>query len=495
MKVHLMFPDRDCTIRTKFSVLEEVLESDLGIQRIVEEMAQKDEIIASAARSALLGSLDDWELIHFRQHIVEDTLAHPQVVRNLYSLANEALAKKREQYMSVFMRYPSAIVHTSAKALQMYLEMLNQLVSIARTEINGFSSDGFINLFSTIIENLDEHYLLEYEQRLKDVTFRGGVCTSARLGKANKACEVVLRKKMVEPNILKRIFAKKFREYSFHIAPRDESGARALSDLKDLSLAIAAKSVQEATEHITSFFQNLKQELAFYVGCINLAESLKILRCPICLPKLEVEGFAFEALREMHLVLDHKTKVIPNNTSAIGKKLVVITGANQGGKTIFLKSLGIAQLMMQSGMFVPATSYSSQVFKTISSHFRRGEDHELTKGKFEEEIQRMSNLVENLKPGSLLLCNESFSSTNEIEGSSIALETTRALVDSNLMVVYVTHLETFAQNLASMHSPQYLFLSAERDASGNRTFRIQEGIPQAHAFGEDVYAQVFGSNA
>ena len=493
MKVHLMFPDRDFSIRAKFSEQEQELERDLGIQRIIKEMAKEDELIANVSRSALLESLDDWKIIHHRQRVVADALLHPQTVRGLYALADEALTKRREHYMSIFMRYPSAIVHTSAKTLHMYLEMLKQLVSIARTEINGFTSDGFINLFSTIIENLDELYLLEYEQRLKDVTFPGGVCTSARLGKANKACDVVLRKKSIEPNILKRLFTKRSREYSFRIAPRDESGARALSDLKDVSLSIAAISVQEAAEHITNFFENLKQELAFYVGCINLAESLKVLGCPICMPNPVKEGFEFENLREMHLVLDHKAKVMPNDTKAVDKKLVVITGANQGGKTTFLKSVGIAQLMMQSGMFVPATSYSSQAFTTIGSHFRRGEDHELTKGKFEEEIQRMSNLVEWIKPGSLLICNESFSSTNEIEGYSIALETTRALVDSNIMVVYVTHLDTFAQQLLSMHSSKYLFLLATRDVAGNRTYRIKEGIPQEHAYGEDVYAQVFGS--
>ena len=70
---------------------------------------------------------------------------------------------------------------------------------------------------------------------------------------------------------------------------------------------------------------------------------------------------------------------------------MVITGANQGGKSIFLRSIGVAQLMMQCGMFVPAEVFCASVCDGVSTHFKkREEDPTMTKGKLEEELSRMS---------------------------------------------------------------------------------------------------------
>ncbi len=70
--------------------------------------------------------------------------------------------------------------------------------------------------------------------------------------------------------------------------------------------------------------------------------------------------------------------------------LVMITGANQGGKSTFLRSIGLAQLMMQCGMFVPAESLSSNVCDGIFINFKREEDATMKCGKLDEELSRMS---------------------------------------------------------------------------------------------------------
>ncbi len=57
-------------------------------------------------------------------------------------------------------------------------------------------------------------------------------------------------------------------------------------------------------------------------------------------------------MRKVELRTDHR--IVGNDLDGDKKDLVVITGANQGGKSTFLRSIGLAQLMMQCGMFVPA---------------------------------------------------------------------------------------------------------------------------------------------
>ena len=111
-----------------------------------------------------------------------------------------------------------------------------------------------------------------------------------------------------------------------------------------------------------------------------------------------------------------------------GKPLVVITGANRGGKSTFLRSVGLAHLMMQCGMFVPAEAFRANVCSGIFTHFKREEDATMQSGKLDEELSRMSTIVDAIVPGSIVLLNESFASTNEREGSEIATQIVRALL-------------------------------------------------------------------
>jgi DNA mismatch repair protein MutS len=130
----------------------------------------------------------------------------------------------------------------------------------------------------------------------------------------------------------------------------------------------------------------------------------------------------------------------------------------------------------------------------VFTHFAREEDKKLESGKFEEELKRMSLLIDHLKPGSLLLLNESFSSTNEREGSEIAREVVSALLEAGVKIFYVTHLYEFAHQLWQQQAQNVLFLRAERMPDRRRTFKIREGAPLETSYGADVYARVFKLN-
>ena len=110
--------------------------------------------------------------------------------------------------------------------------------------------------------------------------------------------------------------------------------------------------------------------------------------------------------------------VVGNDIDGNDKALVVITGANQGGKSTFLRSVGLAQVMMQSGLFVGAEAFGANIVRGVFTHYKREEDTSMTSGKFDEELSRMNALADMLGPHSLILFNESFASTNEREGFS-----------------------------------------------------------------------------
>jgi DNA mismatch repair ATPase MutS len=282
--------------------------------------------------------------------------------------------------------------------------------------------------------------------------------------------------------------------YTYYLNPRDESGARSLGQLRDQGISSVATTLAQSTDHILSFFQALRSELAFYIGCLNLHGRLKQTSLPLTFPRPVSNAhrqFEIVSLYDMILALEFPEVAVGNDVSATGKDLVIITGANQGGKSTFLRSIGVAQLMMHAGMFVVAESFLSQISSSIVTHYKREEDVEMRSGKFDEELSRMSEIVSHLPRNAMVLFNESFASTDEREGSEIAAQIARALIESGIRVIFVTHLFSFARRLYDQKLANALFLRAERLLDGRRTFRMQEGEPLQTSYGKDLYEQVF----
>jgi DNA mismatch repair ATPase MutS len=112
-------------------------------------------------------------------------------------------------------------------------------------------------------------------------------------------------------------------------------------------------------------------------------------------------------------------------------------------------------------------------------------------GKLDEELSRMSAIVNAIVPGSIVLLNESFASTNEREGSEIATQIVCAFLKMGIKVFYVTHLFALADGFHSAGSHSAHFLRAERLSNGRRTFRLLEGGPLPTSYGEDLYQRIF----
>lgn len=115
----------------------------------------------------------------------------------------------------------------------------------------------------------------------------------------------------------------------------------------------------------------------------------------------------------------------------------------------------------------------------------------MKKGKLDEELSRMSDIADTISPDSVLLFNESFASTNEREGSEIARQVVRALLEKRVKVFFVTHLYEFAHGFYATNRTIALFLRAERLPDGSRTFKLKEAEPLETSYGEDLYREIF----
>lgn len=500
MKVFLMHSDRDFDVERELPWNEEALTQDLELNTLFGVMAQADKFLFDVARTTVLSSLSDPDAIVYRQRVLADCLANPSVVREIYDVAVAAIEGEKKVYWSIFsQRSPDAILHRAVKMLQFHLKMLKELRQLEGKHAQDFSSEGFVRFFRMLADELDDDYLLSVENHLNLLGFRRGVLMSARLGIGSKGIEYVVRTpKDTRRGWLPRISLGTRSSYSFAISDRDEAGARALSELRGQGINLVANALAQSTDHIVSFFSVLRYELGFYLGCLNLQAQLARKEEPVCFPVATPSNqrlLAFRGIYDVCLTSLVGGKVVGNDANADNKSLVMISGANQGGKSTFLRSIGLAQLMMQCGMFVGAESFRSNVCDGLFTHYKREEDATMTSGKLDEELSRMSDIVDRVRPNSILLFNESFASTNEREGSELARHIVDALLDAGFKVIFVTHLFDLAHAFYLREMDAALFLRAERQSDGRRTFRQVEGEPLATGYGEDLYRRVFSTAA
>jgi DNA mismatch repair ATPase MutS len=264
--------------------------------------------------------------------------------------------------------------------------------------------------------------------------------------------------------------------------------------LKDRGIHLVANALAQSTDHIISFFNMLRIELAFYVSCLNLHERLAQKGEPMSFPlpmALRERRHSFKGLYDACLALILEQRIVGNDVNADNKYLTIITGANQGGKSTLLRSIGLSQLMMQCGMFVSAESFCSNICDGIFTHYKREEDATMKSGKLDEELGRMSDIIDNITSNSMVLFNESFAATNEREGSEIARQIISALLEKRIKVFFVTHLYEFSHGFYDKKMGNVIFLRAERQTDRGRTFKIFEGEPLQTSYGEDLYSEIF----
>jgi DNA mismatch repair ATPase MutS len=499
MKAFLLFKDRDFDLQQPFPSNEEALVQDLELNTLFGAMGLGDEFLVEAAKKAILSGLsNEVSTILYRQDILKDCLKNPSIAREIYDTSVEAIEREKKNYWSIFKKYPSSILHSSIDVLQMLVVMLRKLRTIADEHADQFESEGFTAFFAMLKRELGDDYFVRVENHLKELKFRDGVLISAELGRGNKGTHYILRKSEDKKlSWIERVFAKKPPVYTFNLHPRDENGFRALSELKDRGINLVANALAQSADHILSFFRMLRTELAFYIGCLNLHKQLAQIGEPMAFPLPVVSNerrHSFNELYDVCLALTMKQKIVGSDVNADHKDLVIITGANQGGKSTFLRSIGLSQLMMQCGMFVPAESFCSNICDSLFTHYKREEDATMKSGKLDEELGRMSDIVDKLTPRSMVLFNESFAATNEREGSEIARQIVRALLERGLKIFFVTHLYEFAHAFVDRRMENAFFLRAERQADGSRTFKLVEGEPLQTSYGEDLYNGIFGND-
>lgn len=269
----------------------------------------------------------------------------------------------------------------------------------------------------------------------------------------------------------------------------------------------------------TAPLAGLEQELSFYLGAHRLKSRLEAAGLPTCFPhiadtserRLGASGF-YNLQLALRSLERHGTSGTAAGTAAgtaggsageivmnelefggdVG--ILVITGANQGGKTTFVQGAGIIQVMAQAGLFVPASSATVSPVDTVITHFPTGEAGNIETGRLSQELGDLAGMFDEATDKSLLLLNESLASTNAAEALVVAEEMLAALRRVGTRTLYATHLHEISERLGELNQPadagpKVGGLTAETQWDGEtvrRTYRIVPGSPQGRSFARDL---------
>ncbi len=211
----------------------------------------------------------------------------------------------------------------------------------------------------------------------------------------------------------------------------------------------------------------------------NLDRTLAAARYAMALNAIAPEvgdDTAFELSQARHPLLERPVPIDVRLDGAEARGLV-ITGANTGGKTVALKTVGLLHLMAACGLHVPAQVGSRiAVFERIVADIGDAQSIEHSLSTFASHVGNLRLMVEAAGPGALALADEIGAGTDPDEGAALGQAVIAALLARGATVVATTHhpaLKAFAAG-----HPAARNASVEFDRATLRpTYRLRLGIP------------------
>jgi DNA mismatch repair ATPase MutS len=168
--------------------------------------------------------------------------------------------------------------------------------------------------------------------------------------------------------------------------------------------------------------------------------------------------------------------------------IYILTGANRGGKTTATQGIGLLYALAQGGVYVPAAFFEFAPADCIYTHFPADEDQTMDLGRLGEECIRFKEIFENAKDTSLILMNETFSTTSFEEGYYIACDSIKALLTKGARTIYNTHMHKLgldAEEFSKDFKQKASSLIVKSDG-GKRSFKLAIAPPEGSSYAADI---------
>lgn len=231
--------------------------------------------------------------------------------------------------------------------------------------------------------------------------------------------------------------------------------------------------------------QRFDRELQFYLGYLDYISNIKDKGLSFCYPRLttkDKEIFVRGGF-DLALAYAHSNDQVPivlNDFSLKGpERMIIVTGPNQGGKTTFARMFGQLHYLASLGCPVPGREALLFLFDNIFTHFEKREEISNLRGKLEDDIYRIYNMLSSATPKSIFLLNEIFSSTTVQDAIFLSKEIIHRIINLDALGVFVTFLDELA-SISDKTISMVALIDPEDPTS--RTFKIVRQAPNGLAY-------------
>lgn len=542
--INLVFPHRSDMKGAKFSEQDF---DELELNTII-HMIDSNSKYFNDIRKIFRQLSYDPRTIKYRLDIIEDLLNTSELLvcleNSLSTIADMRFVSGKHSSVSVDMLQTVSRL----KELGIYIDLINQLHNVF-TEKSDLKSKGLIDLkdrITQISEDLDFKNLLEQLPKLQkgldsisSVTI--GINFDAQLNPVEATLVSINDKKFSGNSLLSKLFTNsndyqgiselyKNPEHveTVHISKNDTSTydmsheetelRRTLfRDLKKV-LKNVLKPIQPIVERYSylnfNWILSLETDIAFYVGVVKFIHKLRDLGMPMCRPTLLPSGERKTHLKgnyNLNLALRMAARYedgklgdhIVTNDVFFNEhgRIFILTGPNSGGKTTYAQAIGLTQVLMQAGLYVPCDEAEISPVDGIYPYFNIEENSSMETGRLGVESKKIGEIFQCATRNSLILLNESFSSTSPGESFYLMKDIVCALKLLGLRAVIATHLYELAENINEINSEQpgdskLISMVAgikeeveHKLTESNRSYKVTPGKPQGQSFARDIARQ------
>ena len=460
-------------------------------------------------------------VMEYRNEVFADMLASPALsatLNKLMPVLTDITELRRLESDTRDGDYLSSITE-----IELYISCIDILYDGFKSVKNDLNSRAFILFSEKICELAESEYYSELNKKLTELTKRVreiksvtvGVNLDSRLRPSYAGVLSVNSETFKSGDTIDKILRLNFKDDDYTciaaLVPFGKGQSdnqktalstafnSAINDIYRSSLKSWKKIVQMYVLENTDFLLGLIPEIEFIVKGTEMLQRLRNRGCelvkPIIAPPDEKVFNADELYNPaVALKLNDNEKIVANDIrfNKNDAFIYVLTGPNRGGKSVITCALGLCAAMMQLGMFVPAKYAEISPVDAIFTHFPTGADDTIDKGRLGEECARLGEIFDSVTANSLVLLDESFSSTGSYEGSYIAAEVLSGISIVGCRCLFATHLHELASEIDRINRDSISKGGTKIDTlvagieEGERSFKIYRAKPDGKSYARDI---------
>ncbi|MBQ8966740.1 DNA mismatch repair protein MutS [Ruminococcus sp.] len=506
---------------------------DLELEKVADMFTREDQLKLIRLFEELC---DEPEIIAYRQDILEDFLNIPRLAPTIKKLVDIMVENDRGNIYQLSEPDSFSSLSDAIRAFDAYVECVELMHRFYDEHKGEIGSAGVHKLFDYFEKGYaDEDFnnmkrdLSELETALKNHIRSVTVAVNLDENLVPVAAGIVdmsSEKYILKPSLLDRILYRgaKFPEKTVENMHKkfrndDEIGAgELLVNTVDETLfreldSFTRKLVKKLTKVMAEYQKlgvkdifSINYQLQFYMGAAALIESARSKGLDMCRPeilpvgerKAEITGlfdlvYYHEASVYNLRAKEDKKSVVTNDISFDDEgRFFILTGANNGGKTTFVRGLGICQVLAQAGFYVPAKSCRISPVDAVYTHFPREEETGINTSRFTTEVKEFRTISDTITNHSLLLMNESIQSTTPVECVEIASRLVRIFCILGVRGIFATHLTDIALGAKRLNTDPELHsrvqsLTVTVGDNGERRYKVVKGLPDKNVYAGEIF--------